>query len=223
MRTSTKLSALMRKQIPAPTYAMSTPASMGPAARATLNWTEFSVTAFWRKSRGTSSGTIDCHAGVFNAMTTPPPSDSTNSTQYDASPASHSAHNANACTIRSDCVTSSRRRRGNRSASAPPRGPSRRSGTTVMKAISVTLAALRVATATTHSSAASCMLLPMLEPIAADQKIRKSRKASARIDRGSGRVMSGSSAGAFASKAVSVTAAPCYPARTPVASTVSVP
>src|SRR5207248_2254364 len=89
----------------------------------------------------------------------------------------------------------------------------RRSGTTVMNAISVTFAALRVATATTQSSAASCMLLPMLEPIAPTQKTRKSWKESARSDRGSGRVRSGSSAGAWASKAAWVTPGPGLPGR----------
>ena len=69
--------------MPAPTNAINSPATIGPTARATLNWTEFSVTAFWRKSRGTRSGTIDCHAGTFNAMSTPPPSDTANSTQYE--------------------------------------------------------------------------------------------------------------------------------------------
>src|SRR5262249_35612250 len=92
------------------------------------------------------------------------------------SPASQSPHSANACTIRSVWVTSNSRRRGNRSASAPPTAPSSRSGTTVMNAISVTFAALRVATATTQSSAASCMLPPMLEPIAPAQNTRKSWK-----------------------------------------------
>jgi hypothetical protein len=81
--TSTKLSALMRKQMPAPTHAINNPAIIGPAARATLNCTELSVTAFWRKGRGTSWGTIDCHAGTFSAMSTPPTSETVNSTQYE--------------------------------------------------------------------------------------------------------------------------------------------
>src|SRR5215216_6560201 len=81
IKTSTKLRALMRKQMPAPTYAINRPASIGPAARATLNCVEFSVIAFWRKPRGTSSGTIDCQAGTFNAMTTPAASDRPNSAQ----------------------------------------------------------------------------------------------------------------------------------------------
>ena len=83
----------------------------------------------------------------------------------------------------------------------------------MMNAINVTLAALRVATATTQSSAASCMLLPMLEPIAPTQKTRKSWKESARSDRGSGRVRSGSSAGACASNAAWVTPRPGLPGR----------
>src|SRR5215207_155161 len=187
---------------------MSTPASMGPAARATLNCTEFSVIAFWRKLRGTSSGTIDCHAGTLSAIKIPPASDTKKSAQYEARSASQSPQRTNACTIRSVCVTSSRRRRGNRSASAPPTAPSSSSGTTVMNAISVTFAALRVATATTQSSAASCMLFPMLDPTAPVQKTRKSWNASARTDRGSGRVRSGSSAGASASKVAPDTGLP---------------
>jgi hypothetical protein len=73
----------------------------------------------------------------------------------------------------------------------------------VMNAISVTFAALRVATATTQSSAASCMLLPMLEPIAYPEDAVSWKESGAAT--GERLRRSGSSVGAWASKAAPVT------------------
>ena len=42
--------------MPAPTYAISSPPSIGPTARATLNWVEFRVIAFWRWRAGHELG-----------------------------------------------------------------------------------------------------------------------------------------------------------------------
>ena len=98
--------ALPKKAAPGPRVARTSPARAGPPARATVNWMEFSRTAFIRSSRGTSEGTKACQ----DEMLTPPAMPLTRTIsridQTAAWPDSQRPHRAKAETIMMDWHTS---------------------------------------------------------------------------------------------------------------------
>ena len=69
--TARKLTALNKNGDASPSVAIATPASAGPMARLTLMPTLFKATADASSGRGTSCGTIACHAGLINAVPAP--------------------------------------------------------------------------------------------------------------------------------------------------------
>ena len=62
-KTTMKEIPFPRKAQAGPRTARTTPPTLGPIALAALNWVEFKVIAFIKKSRGTKSATYACQAG----------------------------------------------------------------------------------------------------------------------------------------------------------------
>src|SRR5260370_38140288 len=69
--TPTKEIAFNTNAGPTPINPTTSPPSAGPAARARLNPMELSPIAAGNSDRGTSSGTIACHAGPFIGAPSP--------------------------------------------------------------------------------------------------------------------------------------------------------
>ena len=122
--TARKLKPLIRKQVPSPTTASSSPATAGPTTRAALNTAEFSEMALMRSSLLVIWITSAWRPGMSKALITPSRPASTSTCQTWTRPVRVSAASTNACTIDRVCVTMTTFRREKRSAAMPPRGPS---------------------------------------------------------------------------------------------------
>ena len=96
--------------------------------RATLIATPFSVTPAASSSAGRSSGTIECHAGSFNAVAIPSANASTSSIHGVTTPVIVTTASVPVATAIAICVTTRSRRRSMMSASAPAGSPSRKKG-----------------------------------------------------------------------------------------------
>ena len=70
--TARKLNALIRKQIPAPSFSSTIPEMAGPISRAKFTIDELRAIAFGKSFlSSTISVTIDCLAGTSNALMVP--------------------------------------------------------------------------------------------------------------------------------------------------------
>src|SRR5690349_8354433 len=126
--TSRNESALAMKLVAGPKTARTRPASIGPHARAPVNWTEFRRTAPSNASRGTSWGTNDCHDAMFTPDAAPYTRRCASRIHGVAAPDTHTAHNENATIICTVWVISTIVRREKRSASEPAHGPTASAG-----------------------------------------------------------------------------------------------
>src|ERR1022692_818334 len=122
--TARKLKPLIRKQVPSPTTASSSPAMAGPTTRAALNTAELSEMALIRSSRLVIWITSAWRPGMSKALITPSRPASTSTCQTCTRPVRVSAASAKACTIDRVWVTMTTLRREKRSAAIPPSGPS---------------------------------------------------------------------------------------------------
>lgn len=111
----------MKKAGPGPRVTNTSPPSAGPKARAALNCAELRVTAL-RSAPRTNSETNACHAGALIPVMTPPTATRPMITGTEATPVTHAPPIMMAPTPMATWVTSSTRRRSNRSAMVPPNG-----------------------------------------------------------------------------------------------------
>ena len=121
--------ALSAKQMPSPTSAISTPAIVGPMMRAMLNIIELSEIAWRRSSRPTMSSVMDWRDGMSKELIRPMVSARQMISQTCTVPVSVSTARTAACSIAALCVKSRNFRRSTRSATMPPNGVMRNTGT----------------------------------------------------------------------------------------------
>ena len=150
------------------------PPSAGPRARARLNPALLSDTASGSCSRGTSSGMIACHAGLFIAVPTLSRNVSISSTHGERMLRNVSRlSNATAPSIHA-CQKSSRRRRSKMSAVAPASRPSSTTGRLAAVCISAISSGDGVSTVISQVPAVSCIQPPRFEMVDATQSLRNS-------------------------------------------------
>src|ERR1043165_7254377 len=172
--TPTKESELRKKTAHEPMAATSRPPSAGPTARAMLKATLLRETATGSSARGTSSGTMACHAGAFKAAPSPSMKVSASRTQGVVQPASVSVPSATAATSIQVCVKMSRRLRSTMSASAPPGSASRKVGEFSAVCISATMMGVGASVVISHSAPTLCIHVPTFDDTAASHSARKS-------------------------------------------------
>src|ERR1700678_3828926 len=170
--------ALRKKTDPAPVCTRWKPAtirppSAGPTARARLLLAAFSETVSGISSRGTSSGTIACHAGLFIAE--PKLSRKVNASNAHGDtwpkkvrmariPTEHSIH---------ACQKISSLRRSKMSAVAPASSPRSNTGRLAAVCISAINRGDAVSQVISHVPAVSCIHVPTDEMVLAIQRSRK--------------------------------------------------
>src|ERR1044072_7430140 len=178
MMTPTNESELSRKAAQGPAAATMMPPSAGPTARAMLKATLLSETAAVSSLRGTSSGTMACHAGAFIAAPSPSAKVSTSSTTGVVTPASVATASPTAATSIQACEKSSRRLRSMMSASAPAGGASRKGGAVSAVCISATMKGVGASVVISHSAPTLCIHVPTFDATAASHSARKSESRS---------------------------------------------
>jgi hypothetical protein len=178
MMTPRNEAAFSRKTEPEPAIATSKPPIAGPTARDTLKATLVRVIAAGSSLCGTSSGTIACHAGLFNAAPSPNVKVRARSNHGFINPAILSAPINAAMTSIQVCVTRRRRRRSIMSARAP--AGSARSTTGKLPAVSTSATRMGdvVNETISHDSPTSCIHVPRLEAIVAIHRTRNTLPAS---------------------------------------------
>ncbi len=127
--TAPNENALSAKQMPSPTIAIRAPASVGPTTRAALNIIELSEIAWRRSARPTMSSVIDWRVGTSKALISPMVSARQMISHTCTRCISVSTASTAACSIAALCVTSRNLRRSTRSATMPPNGVMKNTGT----------------------------------------------------------------------------------------------
>jgi hypothetical protein len=161
--TATKLPALTRKQVPAPTPAIMRPAMAGPIIRAVLKSTELRLTAFRRCSGPTISSMNDCRDGFSNALFRPSRAASTPISHSLAIPVTVSRPRISAWTPIALCSAIIRRRLSTRSATTPPYGASINTGIVCSATISPRSVLEWVRLRTSHDWPVICIQVPISE------------------------------------------------------------
>jgi hypothetical protein len=140
-----------------PTVAMRIPAAAGPVMRAELPTALVSATALGSRSRPTISSTNAWRAGSSTTVTNPSAIASAKTIQTWTTPVRTMSHITTASTAASVCVTSSTRRRSNRSAIVPPHSPNNRTGRNRNANVAPTATPLPVSVDTSQASAMVCI------------------------------------------------------------------
>src|SRR5262249_37101587 len=146
---------------------------VGPTARETLKATPVRVIASGKSLRGTNSGTIACHAGLFSAEPRPKVNVSTNSDQGVISRLMVSTPISIATTNIHVCVTNSSLRRSIRSAMAPAGKAKSTMGRLPAVLTSATNIGEPVKENINQDSPTSFIHVPRFEAIVAIQRARK--------------------------------------------------
>src|ERR1700738_5161394 len=150
------------------------PPSAGPAARARLLLAELSETVSGMRLRGTSSGMMACHAGLFMAGPMLRRKGNARDGHGEMCPRKViSARTATEASIQ-DCQKMRSRRRSKMSAVAPPSRPSRSTGSDAAVCIRAIRSGEAVSDVMSHVPAVSCIQVPMDETVEATQRSRKS-------------------------------------------------
>src|SRR5258708_4286384 len=139
-----------------------------------LNPTLPRATAAGSSRRGTSSGTMACHAGPLAAAPRPSRKVKPSSDQGVIQPASVSTPRTAAVAAIQPCVTSSRRRRSTTSASAPAGSASRKDGRLVAAWTSATSTVEVVSEVIIQEAPTFCSQVPTLDATVAIHSQRKS-------------------------------------------------
>src|ERR1035437_6999443 len=178
--TARKLKPLIRKQVPSPTTASSTPAMAGPTTRAALNVAELSEMALMRSSLLVIWITSAWRPGMSKALITPSAPASTSNCQTWTRPVRVSAASTKACTIDRVWVTMTTFWRGKRSAAMPPSGPSANTAIWEQNQAVPNRSSEWVRRYTSQLSATFCIQVPTSETIWPPIKRRKLRWRRAR-------------------------------------------
>jgi hypothetical protein len=150
------------------------PPSAGPTARARLFDAAFSDTVSGINSRGTSSGTIACHAGLFIAEPALSRNVNASSAHGEICPRNvNTVSSATAASIHA-CQKISSLRRSKMSAVAPASSPSSNTGNEAAVCISAISSGDEVRTVISHVPAVSCIHVPTDEMVDAIQRSRNS-------------------------------------------------
>src|SRR4051812_21321404 len=163
------LTALTQNGTPMCAAAVSTPANAGPIARLILTPTLFAATAEGNSSRGTSCGTMDCHAGAVTAAKTS--TRKVNSSKVGGVIRSRptSAANTVATIMIVVSARSKRRRLSTMSASAPAGSANRNIGRLVATCTSDTMRGSASRVVISHPAAELYIHVPTLAATVADQ------------------------------------------------------
>ena len=152
------------------------PPSAGPRARARLNPALLSETASGNCSRGTSSGMIACHAGLFIAVPMLSRKVRMSNTHGEMMLKKVSTlRSATALSIQA-CQKISSRRRSKMSAVAPAKRPSITTGKLAAVCIRAMSNGDGVSTVISQVPAVSCIQPPRLETVEADPKLAEERR-----------------------------------------------
>src|SRR5215470_1280662 len=171
--TPTLLSALIQNGAASPATPMMMPASAGPTARLMLIPTLLSATAGGSSSRGTSCGTIACHAGAISAAPAPTRNVKARSSAGVTSPRPTTSANPAVSRVSATCTAISRRRRSRMSASAPAGSPRRKIGSVVATWTRATVSGSGSRPVISQPAAAFCSQVPMLETTVATHRMAK--------------------------------------------------
>ena len=163
-----------------PTVAIRTPASAGPITLAPFMMTPLRLTALARSAAGTSWPTNVWRAGPSTTDTRPLPTLRYTMNAMASVPVATPTHSVAASNASAVCVASNNRRRSNRSARAPPHGPSNSCGSEPDASTKPRDAAEPVCWNTSHPRAVCCRNVPLAEGNWPTKKRRKSRCRSAR-------------------------------------------
>src|ERR1700749_3509171 len=157
---------------------MANPPSAGPRARARLNPALFNDTASGSCWRGTSSGMMACHAGLFIAVPTLRRQVRTSNTHGEMMLKKVSRlRSATAPSIQA-CQNSKRRRRSKMSAVAPASSPRIKTGRLAAVCIRAIRSGDGVSKVISQVPAVSCIQPPRFEIVEAIHKLRKSEDRS---------------------------------------------
>ena len=150
------------------------PPSAGPRARARLLEAELRETVSGMRARGTSSGMMACHAGLFMDEPTLSRKVKLRSAQGEMCPRKvRTARMATETSIQT-CQKMSRRRRSKRSAVAPARSPRSRTGREAAVCMRAMSSGEAVREVINQVPAVSCIQVPREETVEAIQRSRKS-------------------------------------------------
>ena len=177
--TPAKETALRAKTAPAPVWvvwkaATMRPPSAGPRARARLLEAALRETVSGMRSRGTSSGTMACHAGLFMAEPTLSRAVKARSVQGEMCPRKvKTASRVTEVSIQA-CQKMRSLRRSKMSAVAPARRPKRSTGRDAAVCMSAMSRGEAVSAVMSQVPAVSCIQVPTEETVDAIQRSRKS-------------------------------------------------
>src|SRR3954470_6502298 len=165
---------------PAPASTITTPASAGPTARATLTETFVIATAATSSRRGTRSGTVAENAGRNIASPAPSAAVKTRTTAGVAAPATVNTANTIIDTVIARLAATSSRRRSTTSATAPANNESTTPGTLIAVWISDTNAAESDSLVMTSTAPTVCAQMTICAAMNANHATRKraSRKGA---------------------------------------------
>jgi len=172
--TPTKDSALSRNAACGPAAATMIPANAGPMARARLMPRLFRAIAAGNCARGTSSGSVAAHAGVFSAAPQASAKVKPSSIQALIQPSAVTTVSSAATVSIHNWVMMRYRRRSMMSASAPPGSASRNIGSAVAACTRDTINGSGSSVTISQPAPTSCIQVPIFDATVAIHNMRNS-------------------------------------------------